>query len=462
MLVGSAQSMKDGLDRRTGQIIGSRPNAVQGFGLVNVETLLDPGITRQSINQTHTFTSSADPAWAVNYYPVRPDQPVKVTLAWTDAAGEVSATAAPLVNNLDLYVTKFFSFGSLSQPCTIQMPGNNPGANEMSNGYHCLGATINVEPDTRNNTELAMFQPSDGSRFRVQVVPTSITAEATPNDAPGVQPNQDFALYVMNGRTRGDFDADGNTDLILRNTNSGANSFWQMRGTTRVSVVPFQAAVNLAWHIEGVGDFDRDGHDDILYRNDSGALAVWKMNRMTYVSGTVFATLPSTTWRVGGVGDFDGDGKLDIVVRDHGSGATSGKVVVWLMDGTTKRTEVDVETRTDLNWEITGVADMNGDGNEDLVWRDQAGHNEVWQMGYSTGSASTQILHVATLPLNTTADTGWRMAALGDYNHDGYTDICWNHTVNGSVVFWLMKGTMITSTSWAPSETTDWRVVGPR
>ncbi len=36
-----------------------------------------------------------------------------------------------------------------------------------------------------------------------------------------------------------------------------------------------------SWRIEGIGDFNGDGKDDILWRNDSGALAVRIMNGLT-------------------------------------------------------------------------------------------------------------------------------------------------------------------------------------
>ena len=51
---------------------------------------------------------------------------------------------------------------------------------------------------------------------------------------------------------------------------------WQMNGTA------IQAGGNVAnlvagWHVTGTGDYNADGHADVLLRSDSGQTAVWQM-----------------------------------------------------------------------------------------------------------------------------------------------------------------------------------------
>jgi ribulose kinase len=36
-------------------------------------------------------------------------------------------------------------------------------------------------------------------------------------------------------------------------------------------------------------------------------------------------------------------------------------------------------------------------------------------------------------------DSSWEIAATGDYNGDGITDILWKNTPSGTVAQWLMK-----------------------
>ena len=70
-----------------------------------------------------------------------------------------------------------------------------------------------------------------------------------------------------------------------------------------------------------------------------------------------------------GAGDVSGDGVSDLIWRH----AATGEVRVSLTqpDETyplSSITPIHVATIPDLNWEIAGAGDLNGDGREDLVW----------------------------------------------------------------------------------------------
>jgi len=36
-----------------------------------------------------------------------------------------------------------------------------------------------------------------------------------------------------------------------------------------------------SWHIASTGDFDHNGHTDILWQNENGALAIWDNGQAT-------------------------------------------------------------------------------------------------------------------------------------------------------------------------------------
>jgi hypothetical protein len=142
------------------------------------------------------------------------------------------------------------------------------------------------------------------------------------------------------------------------------------------------------WKIVGVGDFDGDGNNDLLWETSGGALAVWQMNgaqikSADYVkAGPTNTGIPGADWHVADVGDFDGDGKADIVWRN----GSSGQNYLYPMDGTTiKPTEGYLRTVPDLNWQIVAVGDYDGDGKNDVLWRNSAsGENYLYPMDGTT------------------------------------------------------------------------------
>jgi hypothetical protein len=111
-----------------------------------------------------------------------------------------------------------------------------------------------------------------------------------------------------------------------------------------------------------------------------------------------------------------------------------------------------------VNWEIAGLADMNGDGMLDLVWR-HYGHGGIatWFM--------YDALVQATVRLSDLADTTWRIAGVADMNGDGKSDLVWQNTSSGGIAVWLMDGiSTIGGRYLNPARVSDpnWRIVGVR
>jgi hypothetical protein len=190
----------------------------------------------------------------------------------------------------------------------------------------------------------------------------------------------------------GDFNRDGSVDILWRNTADGRNMVWYMKGTTRTGVADLPEVKNTSWRIEGTGDFNKDGHVDIVWRHyGTGTNLIWLMNGVTLTKQDYLNyTVKDPNWRIAGTGDFNKDGHLDILWRHYGTGDLGGRVAVWLMNGTTCTQGVYLDhTVKDLGWRIVGTGDFNKNGNVDILWRHYGtgslgGRNAVWIMNGTT------------------------------------------------------------------------------
>jgi hypothetical protein len=201
----------------------------------------------------------------------------------------------------------------------------------------------------------------------------------------------------------GDFDGDGKADILWHNSATGSNSIWLMNGVTvRVWGVNFATVSDLNWGITGVGDFDGDGKSDILWRNRAtGEYAMWFMNGATILSRPVIGAVADLNWSIAGVGDFDGDGKSDILWHNSATGSNS----ISLMNGATVAGgATDFAAMTDLNWDIAGVGDFDGDGKSDILWRNRVtGENAMWRMDGATILSQPAVATVIDLSWRATA-----------------------------------------------------------
>jgi hypothetical protein len=147
----------------------------QGMGELDLGTAFDaaPRILRDQMDkftatgQTRTFTGLI----------TDPTKPFRVTLAWTDAPGDLAAANA-LVNDLDL---------------TVTVGGNSYKGNVFSGPYSITGGS----PDSRNNVESVFLPAGISGNFTVTVTAADITADGL---VPGGSiPEQDFALVIYSG-----------------------------------------------------------------------------------------------------------------------------------------------------------------------------------------------------------------------------------------------------------------------
>ena len=276
----------------------------------------------------------------------------------------------------------------------------------------------------------------------------TVTAPATPPPPPP-------STTAEAGKS--DFDGDGHMDLVLRNYATGDMQLWAMNGLTRLSSQPMTPGpIETFWHIVGTGDFNGDGRPDLVWQDyNKGYLAVWYMNGAARIGYATFSTpqVSDMGWKIEGVADLNGDGHPDLLWREQ----THGWVAGWLLNGTTITSTVSLGTGTvDTDWEIVGGADFDGDGKDDILWKSKTvGYVAVWLMSGGTR------MNVVSFPQVDNPNA--RIAAIGDLNGDGKVDIVWQYP-DGHLVVWYMNGLTRSSVQTLSISIADlnWRMSGPR
>lgn len=170
-----------GGDDGNGGTIATGPTNDAGWGRVSIEnTLLQAPASDRGPkifnDQRHAFTASGQ-EYRIRVAAVDPTRPLRVSLAWTDAAAAVGANPT-LVNDLDLEVLESDS-------------GDLYHGNSFTGAFSTPGGAA----DSLNNLEIIAIQNPSGV-YEVSVVASNITASAR-TDIAGLW--QDFALVIDNG-----------------------------------------------------------------------------------------------------------------------------------------------------------------------------------------------------------------------------------------------------------------------
>jgi len=307
-----------------------------------------------------------------------------------------------------------------------------------------------------NNADLASLVPSAGTlapsfasgtlNYTTTVAKSALYYTLTPTVA------QAGATVTVNGTAVTSGSASGHIPLSVGSNNvitiaviapAGGSPQIYTITVTRASVVPSR-------------DWSGDAKPDLVFQNNAGQLYQWALDG----TGRVISFSPKvginsfgylyggglSDWRVVGVADVNGDGIPDLVFQNG-----AGQIYAWFLDGTGNA--LNFSTGAGLkgsrflytgglgDWRVTGVADVNGDGNPDLLFQNGAGQLYAWflngtgaevNFGTRVGLAGDRFLYTAGLG-------DWRVAGIMDVNGDNLPDLVFQNNA-GQLYAWFLNG----------------------
>jgi hypothetical protein len=167
------------------------PEVRQGYGKIDLTQAFKTDGRYAWSDQTAAtvLTPSSSIVWLpslISSYTIKDTtRPVRVTLVWTDRAGDPAAASA-LVNDLHLIVQ--------ATSGRVAVGNDIDPATGRSRTYY----NQTVPYDRRNNVEQVILNSTDlGSYITIQVWGETITGDAL-NPWTGTTPRQDFALFIEN------------------------------------------------------------------------------------------------------------------------------------------------------------------------------------------------------------------------------------------------------------------------
>ncbi|MCH8247650.1 MAG: VCBS repeat-containing protein, partial [Bacteroidetes bacterium] len=217
----------------------------------------------------------------------------------------------------------------------------------------------------------------------------------------------------------GDYNNDGYPDLYV----SVANALYRNDGDGTFSAGPALTGNGRATHW---ADYDNDGNLDFFATSDAqlslnnGNNTFTLQNNAT-IGITFISNLGDVSWL-----DYDNDGDLDIFAHN---GTTSGNYIYSNDgDGTFTTLQPTGLNATSGNGEVTGVADYDGDGDTDILFRIGSTVRLYRNNGDNT------FTEVVSFGISDDGG-GYNGMAWGDYDHDGDLDLFVAHANSANQLF---------------------------
>jgi len=336
-----------------------------------------------------------------------------LTVATTGSVTVSTATPGGGVSN-----TQFFQVATSATGVTLNRTdittGKAPKA-VVSGDFNKDGKLDMVVLNNTDSTASVFMGNGDGT---FTLMGTTCTGGSTNSVCNAVTP---LAAAV------GDFNNDGNLDLVVANNSGNSLSILLGNGNFAFTQATLVTAI---WPTDvQVADFNRDGNLDLVYPYSIGpAVGVQLGNG----DGTFIAATTPPNTGAGPVaialGDFNLDNKVDLAIAD----TTDNNITVLLGQGDGSFKTAGAKPNTGAGPVAIAAGDFNGDGKMDLVTANQTAGNVSLLLGTGSGTFTVG----GTFTTGTAPDA----VALGDFNADNKLDVAVSNSTSNTVSVLLGNG----------------------
>jgi len=281
------------------------------------------------------------------------------------------------------------------------------------------------------------------------------------------QPPADYTYKCKSGL--GDFNGDGYQDLVWMNNSTQQVTVHYFDGTQGATDIGWawlnKVGEPSGWILVGAADFDGNGVPDLVWEYmPTGRVSVnyyGGLGGATYL-GWNWLGSAHPGWTVVAVADMNNDGVPDLIWQNN----TTNQVTVNYYGGTGGAVYQGWNWLNQggepAGWRVVGAADFDGNGTPDLVW--QYGPTRQVSVNYYGGAGGATYQGWAWL--NAAGVAGWTVVGASDFNGDGVPDLVWQKDATAQVTvnyYGGPGGASYQGWNWlAASGYPGWKAVVPR
>lgn len=331
--------------------------------------------------------SSSNSAAAIATAPI--DLPAGQTtaqLAWTPSEGEVTGYLV-----FQAHADEEFSFLDQVTSPEIQITGT-PGDSIRILVIALGAASSQSEasppsPPVRFHAAAAAVAAVESAAPAVATASSSTQAQTTdyePNAAEEANSSADADEFADSTEPDGHEEDESLLDLALRDELLRSDTRFPMRALSADASRWIQsfvdAEVGAGVSLAGSGNLDGDALAELVWIDSAGQLFVSEGTRLTIAEDLpdtfIEAVRLRSTERFLGLADFDGDGRGDWIVEDTATGD------LWILDDENQEAQFSHVAASNPDRRLVGHGDFDGDGRSELLWQHA---DESFQLGRENG-----------------------------------------------------------------------------